>query len=252
MISKIAIEEINSLTTEEKIIASFQNFYSKRENTSFYKINNTAFFISHYNNSNWYELMIYFKSLENINDTLLKIKSFLNNEYCLLYFRGNILSDLLPLIDKKIIKKEILSYSLKQTISPIEISNKYTLSEIPLNKELEIFFLESFKDEWDENVGKWMVDFQERKVDKNILALKFQDKIASAVMYWVLENTVYIFLIGTKPKYTRQKLAHFLLKEVQHQFLGKTITLTVFSDTNARMFYDKLGFVNKGVVNIII
>lgn len=246
MISKLIKPDFTQYFTSDKIAISFKKFFAQKANASAYLIVNKVVFIAAKNKNDYYEVMIHFLDLSAVNESLQAIKEELNQANFLMFLRNENAKEVHENIDVNLITQKILWQKLdSNTLLPkIELQKEFVLSESKVNSELESFFIDCFKDEWDENVSVWLNEFKDFNKQKGTLIIQdnSNNQIASSIMYWVFENYIYVFLIGTKTSYRRLKLGQFLMRIIQEKFPNKEIQLSSYKDADAYLFYQKLGF----------
>lgn len=252
-ITKIDIADLNSYIQEEKFLKSFEVFYNN-SSKSLQLIKDKAVFISSLNKNNYYDVMVHFIDTKTVNEVLKEIKKYLNNNLILIYLRNENNTKIYESIDSNLIIRRMYFHNLDKSIliESVAINTKYVLNSALMDKKLTSFFINCFKNEWDENVEKWFKAFNDYKGKKDILVLTQEDEIVSSVMYWINDNNIYIFLLGTSLKCRKQNLAKFLLNKIQQKHPNLNIDLTTYSDSNAIAFYKKLGFKKVGISGVCV
>lgn len=251
MIKPLNISDIHLYVKDEKYRNSLNTFHSKKSSNKLYLINNKAVFAISLTGNNYYNVMIHLLDVKSINSILKEIKTSLNS-LILIILRNDNIAKIYESIEPNLIIHSLNFWYIKKDIEDVKINSNYIIEKSKTNKKLETFFVECFKDEWDEKVEKWFKDYNNYKGEKEILILKHKNQIASSVMFWIYDNSIYIFLLGTSPKYRRKKLAQYILKKVQEKYPKKFIDLTVYSNSDAQIFYKNLGFKKDRIANVFI
>lgn len=249
MINQLKITELENLIKEEKFRISLAVFYNKRSSNKLYIIKDKAIFVTSVNKNEYYDVMIHFKDVKTINEVLKEIKKMLNNSLMLIYLRNENNTRIYESIDADLIVRRMYFHNLEKSveIEKVAINSKYILDYTLIDECLTSFFIKCFKNEWDENVEKWFKAFNGYNGNKEILVLKIKNEIVSSVMYWINDNSIYIFLLGTSIYHRKQNLAKFLLNKIQEKYSNSDLDLTVYSDSKAISFYKNLGFNKMGI-----
>lgn len=253
-IQKIPFIELCLFLDDKKLYDVFEAVYNKHIDSQLFMVEGKVVFITSLNKNNIFEIHLYFFDYSEINEILKAIKIKMQGKECFLYIRNKEKQKIISSIDRALISKEHLNLSLNKEIKfpTTTVSNSYSFCELKVTKKIDKFFLECFNDEWDENTKKWIRQDFKMCENRKIIGLKVENEIASAIMYWVYKESIYIFLLGTSPKHRRQNLIKHLFNKLQNIEPNKSFHLGVLSDTKAYLLYKKLGFIQESVANVCI
>lgn len=251
MLSKTTFQEISTLLKDEKILNAFEYYKNKYSDLLFLKYNDEAVFAFTKNKNDVYEGQTYFLKTENANAIFTSLKTYLNARF-IPYVSNKNRQEIFDKIDESLFYLKMHNYVLTQKLE--EKPPVYEIIDAKQKDDLSDFYISCFEAEFDENAKIWLRDFElmEPQLEKGSKIIKIENEIAASIMYWVFENSIFIFLLGTNPKFRRRKLAYSLIFELQNQFSNKELSLTTWAETDTEKFYLSIGFQKMRMVNSCI
>lgn len=248
LLKNISIEELKKQINASKIVARFQRTVEKQSNAFILNYQNKGFFLCVKNKNKVFHIFTYLIDFDILNEALFALKEKITNDK-IIYFWHKETQGLFHSIKGN--KKYMHQYILQpKTILPKPIANHQCQEIEAINSAISTLFQESFTTEFDENTAQWLNDFSAYKGEKQIICTTDKNTISASALYWVYNNSIYLFLIATKPLYRRQNKALSLLKNIQEKYPNKSIELSAWENTDAQLFYKKIGFQQQDIIAV--
>jgi N-acetylglutamate synthase-like GNAT family acetyltransferase len=249
MLKATTYQELQNNVTDEKAINAFDYFLNKNANALILTYKNEAFFALIKNKNAIYEGYAYYVNWNNINTILIALKKYLSSANFIIYLVNTNKLEVLNKIDENIFYLKMHKYILKK---PLENKNAQLVLRTEASKlDLISFYQKCFQNEFDENAEKWVEDFygMEKDLEKEIIYIEKNDIIACTAMYWMFEDFIFIFLLGTLPEFRHNNLAYSLLFHVQQKFPNKYLQLSTWAGGETEKFYLRIGFEKQQLIN---
>lgn len=249
MIQITTYEYIVSIVEAERVRDSFTYYKDKYKEVCFLKYHNEAVFSFVRNKNNIYEGQVFFLAVENTNEILQLLKVYLNARF-IPYVLNKNRNEVFDKIEESLLHLKMHSFVLNQKLK--SFSNDYKIVAAQNDEKLEAFYIDCFKEEFDENAVIWLRDFEQMApgLAKGNLQIKINNEIAASIMYWVQKDSIFIFLLATHPNYRRKKLAFVLIQAVQKKYPTKNISLTTWAGGATEKFYLNIGFEKLAMAHI--
>lgn len=248
MLQTTTYENIISLIKEDRIRNAFTYYKDNYKKLSFLKFNDEAVFAFTKNKNDVYEGQAFFLEIENINKVFLSLKEYLGARF-IPYILNKNRKEVFEKIAEKTFHLKMYQYVLKTKLE--EKLPAYEVFDAKPEENLQDFYIDCFKEEFDENALIWLRDFEQmaQHLEKASKCLKINDELAASIMFWIQEQSIFIFLLGTHPNFRRRKLAYALIQYVQSKFPQKALALTTWAGGNTEKFYLSIGFEKLQMVN---
>lgn len=249
MLKATTYQELQKNVTDEKAINAFDYFLNKNDYELILAYKNEAFFALVKNKNAIYEGYAYYVNWNNINTILIALKKYLSSANFIIYLVNTNKHEVLNKIDENIFYLKMHKYILKK---PLENKNAQLVLRTETSKlDLISFYQKCFQNEFNENAEKWVEDFygMERDLEKEIIYIEKNDIIACMAMYWIFEDFIFIFLLGTLPEFRHNNLAYSLLFHVQQKFPSKYVQLSTWAGGETEKFYLRMGFEKHQLIN---